>query len=147
MTTYAGLPGVIMPVPPDWEDRSQLIVVSRYGGDFRPNIVIVSEPQRNETLQEFASRHLVTLQDTFENFVVVFDAPVTLGPYRGHLRDYRFIAGDRAYQQRQFHTIAGGLVYTFTYSDLEENFTSGMSTLEAVVGNTLLPHDDDLVAG
>jgi len=133
---FAGLPEVKLPVPPGWDDRSQLIIVSDSRSEvFRANIVVVSEPRGERSMEEFVDDHLGTLDQTFEGFRLYFDQPATLGAYDGYLIDYGFSVQERGYRQRQFFTIAGRTIFTFTYSDTAEGFPDSVAVLEQVVSN------------
>jgi hypothetical protein len=131
---YAGLPEVKLPVPPGWEDRSQLIIVSDSHSDvFRANIVVVSEPQGERNMEEFVDDHIGTLDRTFERFRLDFDQPATFGAYEGYLIDYAFTVQEREYRQRQFFTLANRTIFTFTYSDTADGFPASVGVLEQVV--------------
>jgi len=133
---HARFPGVILPIPPGWEDRSQLIVVSNEGVDFRANIVVVKEELKDRSLEEFIDQHIGTLRNTFEGFSLGLEEPASFGPHRGHLIDYSFVAAGKSYRQRQFMVVAQGLVYTFTYSNTAAAFDPGLALFEQVVGNS-----------
>ncbi len=132
---HAGLPGVILPIPPGWEDRSQLIIVSGEGADFRANIVVVNEELKDRSLEEFIDHQIGTLRETFDGFSLQLEEPASFGPHRGHLIDYGFVAAGKSYRQRQFMVVAQGLVYTFTYSNTAADFDPGLALLEQVASN------------
>ncbi len=127
---------MILPIPPGWEDRSQLIILSDEGADFRANIVVVKEELKDRSLEEFIDKHIGTLRETFDGFSLGLDEPASFGPHQGHLIDYGFAAAGKFYRQRQFMVVAQGLVYTFTYSNTATEFDPGLALLEQVVGNT-----------
>jgi len=135
---YAGLPEVYLPIPSGWEDRSQIIVVQGGDDEFRRNIVVVQEPLRARTVDEFIESHLETLNQTFTGFSLRLREPVAFGHHHGHLLDYGFTASEKAYRQRQFIVPHGDAIYTFTYSDLALRFDPGVVIMEQVVGATRL---------
>jgi hypothetical protein len=112
---------ISLPLPPGWEDHSQVLAVGPREGNFRPNIVITFEfPDGNESVEHFARRQLPSLQKSLDRLEVIAEGPVIFGGLSGYLREYRFVINNITAKQLQFHVLAGPKIYTFTYTDLPD---------------------------
>lgn len=137
---FAGLPGVILPIPVDWEDRTEpvVVIVSGEEAGFRPNIVVTTQGMDGRSLEEFVDDHVDGLRSTMDSFHLRLDEPASLGPHDGHLLEYDVDSDEEVYRQRQFMIVSRGRVHTFTYTDTAARFESGVSVMEEVVGGSVI---------
>lgn len=138
--TGAGLSDIVVELPDGWEDRSELSVISTTGSRFLANIVVNKDGAgRYSSFAAFHSASQETITKTFSGSLrmrteMLFDGPVSFGPYDGHLLDYTMSDPRAAYRQRRFSTVANGAYYLFTYSNTVEEFAQGSAILEWLVG-------------
>jgi hypothetical protein len=127
-----------MSVPPGWEERSQLIIVSPGGPDgddqFRQNLVVIREHLTQGNFASYIGDHIESLDRTFDSMNLLSDGPKALASLYGHLIEYSFVALGRAYRQGQFFVLVQPYVYAFTYSDLADRFPQCRDTAHQCIG-------------
>lgn len=127
--------------PPEWEDCSQIIFRAPKAEAFTPNVVVVAGDLGDLDFSTYVADHIDGLRESFNALRVELDEQATLGANDGYVLEYAFRGpgpgpgGAATYRQRQFFLQRGTVVYTFTYSDLENRFAGGVAVLEGVVSS------------
>jgi hypothetical protein len=140
--------GVTLQKPPTWEDRTQMVVVSDTGADFRANVVVVREERRGRSIDELLADHFSTLDSTFDSWLIAADRHQVYGRNSGHLIDYTFRAGGIEYRQLQFFVTTTELFVTFTYSNTAARFDTDLDQVLGIFGTAQVAETaDDQPAG
>jgi hypothetical protein len=119
-----------MSLPDGWSDATQIVAVGPMEKGFRSSLAVSSEPAApREGLAQHAARVLPML---------VSEGPATFGTQNGFLREYRHVARGAKLAQLQFYVLSGGLVHTFTYTQLAERMTVSRATAERLFASVFL---------
>ena len=110
---------ITLPLPPQWEDESQVVVKGPRDGEFSPNCVCSREPRNsNETIAQFAARQLPQLRRALQSYAVVHEGETRFGDNSGFLREHSFSMDRGEIAQLQFYMISGEYVCTITFTHL-----------------------------
>jgi hypothetical protein len=135
--------GVTLQKPPSWEDRTQIVVVSDVGEEFRPNIVVVREARRGRSIDELLADHFSTLDGTFDSWQVIADRHQVYGRNSGHLIDYTFRSAGTEYRQLQFFVTTREEFVTFTYSNIATRFEKDLDDALGILGTARIAATDE----
>ncbi|SEN02018.1 hypothetical protein SAMN05444354_12873 [Stigmatella aurantiaca] len=128
-----------MSLPEGWSDATQIVAVGPMEKGFRSSLAVSSEPAApREGLGQHAARVLPMLRKVTEQFELVAEGPATFGTQNGFLREYRHVARGVKLSQLQFYVLSGGLVHTFTYTQLAERMTVSRATAERLFASVFL---------
>jgi hypothetical protein len=132
---------LVVPIPPDWEDGSQLVIVGKDDGGFRPNVVISRAQAEGRSIEGFVQHHSPMLQQALQDYEVIGQGPERFGATHGFLVEHTFAANNVRLHQIQFHVLVGGNVFTFTGTHLADRFETVRPTMTEVIGRTRLGVD------
>src|SRR5687767_4858096 len=95
-----------VPLPEEWEDGSQLVLLGPPEAGFRPNFLVARLPvEKGENARQFALRQLPELRESLPDFTLVKEGDTRIGNRGGFLREHSFGAPDRRYVQLHYYFV------------------------------------------
>src|SRR5438874_170254 len=114
---------ITVALPAGWQDGTQVVAVSPAQAEFRPNLVITSEPvEPDQEMGDYATKQLARLREALEEFVLLVEGEANYGVAHGYIVEYELTASNMRLKQAQFYLTANAMVYTYTYTNLAGSF-------------------------
>lgn len=134
-------------LPAGWSERSDVVAVvalERPEHDFQATMVVSRDhAAAGEDAEAFAARQLPLLRSALTGYSLLSERPLRTGGHDGFARDHTFLtaAGGKV-QQMQWYVVHDGTAYTFTFSDLPEDFADSRAVAVRLLERVSFGNDD-----
>lgn len=105
-----------LPFPEGFIDASQVTLIGPSVKGFRTNVVIVHEPVKKESAEEYAATRLPAIANAVGYLKVTKQGAATFGALSGYWREHAMSVEQKMVTQFQFYVALKGEMYTFTFS-------------------------------
>lgn len=128
-----------LPLPPDWQDATDLVLVGPEESAFRPNLTILGRPDpRGRTAEQCAQDALPGLRKRARDFQLLSEGPAQFGALSGSLLEFTFEHAGTPLGQEQFFVVHEGLVWCFTYTQRAWRFQESRPFAKLLIGSAQL---------